>query len=51
MPVKKSVGAHVAMMLCLVVAIVTVPSRKPAAAQSAQGTVSRIAYESCYFDN
>ena len=51
MPVKKSVGAHVAMMLCLVVAIVTVPSREPAAAQSAQGTVSRIAYESCYFDN
>ena len=29
----------------------SVPSREPAAAQSAQGTVSRIAYESCYFDN
>ena len=29
----------------------SVPLRDPAAAQSAQGTVSRIAYESCYFDN
>jgi PKD repeat protein len=28
-----------------------VPSKEPAAAQSTQGTVSRIAYESCYFDN
>ena len=29
----------------------SVPSRAPAEAQSAQSIVSRIAYESCYFDS
>ena len=29
----------------------SLPSREPTAGQSAQTTVGRIAYESCYFDS
>ncbi len=36
--------------IMLIAAGTSVPSRTPAVAQSAQGLVSRIAYESCYFN-
>ena len=36
--------------ITLIAAGTSVPSRAPAVAQSAQGPVSRIAYESCYFN-